>query len=75
VRGLTLLYPDHQCWISVTFWCGSAPLDYPSNGSGSNSDPTPLFRDLKDAKKKIISPYFFLITYPKAHYSIFSLKN
>jgi hypothetical protein len=29
-------------------------------------DPTPFF-DFKDAKKKKFS-YFFLITYPQAHY-------
>jgi hypothetical protein len=28
-------------------------------------DPTPFFSDFKDAKKK---KYFFLITYPQAHY-------
>ncbi len=26
-------------------------------------DPTPFFRDFKDAKKIIFSPYYFLITY------------
>ncbi len=29
-------------------------------------DPTPFFSDFKDAKKKF--SYFFLITYPQAHY-------
>jgi hypothetical protein len=29
-------------------------------------NPTPLFRDFKDAKKLIFSSYFFLITYPQA---------
>jgi hypothetical protein len=46
---------------------------------GANSDPrlrtdpdptpdlTPFFSDFKDAKKLFFS-YFFLITYPQAHY-------
>jgi hypothetical protein len=31
-------------------------------------DPTPFFSDFKDAKKIIIFSYFFLSTYPQAHY-------
>jgi hypothetical protein len=30
-------------------------------------DPTPFFCDFKDAKNKILSSYFFLITYSQAH--------
>jgi hypothetical protein len=30
-------------------------------------DPTPFFSDFKDAEKNCFS-YFFLITYPRAHY-------
>ncbi len=32
---------------------------------GADPDPTPSFSDLKEAKKK---SYFFLQTYPQAHY-------
>ncbi len=32
------------------------------------SDPTPFFSDFKDSKKNYFGPYFFLITYPQAHY-------
>ncbi len=35
----------HQCWGSVTFWCGS--------GSA-----TPFFSDFKDAKKSFLLYYF-----------------
>ncbi len=31
-------------------------------------DPTPFFSDFKDAKKEKKIPYFFLMTYPQAHY-------
>jgi hypothetical protein len=31
-------------------------------------DPTPLFRDFKDAKKTFFPPYYFLLTYPQAHF-------
>jgi hypothetical protein len=35
--------------------------------SDPNPDPTPFFSDFKDAKKNF-SSYFFLRTYPQAHY-------
>jgi hypothetical protein len=44
----------HQCWGSVTFWCGSVPV---TNGPDPTPDPTPFFIDFKDAKKM---SYFFL---------------
>jgi hypothetical protein len=45
----------------VTFWCGSGDPYL----SLTDPDPTPIFSDFKDAKKKI--SYFFLKTYPPAH--------
>ncbi len=52
----------NQCWGFVTFWCGSGdPYLW-------LMDPASFFRDFNDAKKDYFFPYFFLITYPQAHY-------
>ncbi len=53
-----------QCRGSVTFWCGSVPLTNES-GSGSRSD---FFLHWLQWMKNIVFSYFFLITYPQAHY-------
>ena len=41
------------------------PTPYPD--PTPDLDPTPFFTDFKDANKKFYL-YFFLITYPQAHY-------
>ncbi len=46
---------------------GSVPLTNGS-GSGSNSGSDSLISDFKDAKRLFFFIYFFLITYPQAHY-------
>jgi hypothetical protein len=48
------------------------PDAVPTPDPDPTPDPTPSFCDFKDAKK-INFLYFFLITYPQAHY--LSLKN
>ncbi len=70
--------PVHQCWGSVTFWCGSgsgSPDPYlwlmdPDPTLDPTPDPTPFFIDLKDAimQKIIIFSHFFLITCPQVHH-------
>ncbi len=54
----------NQCWGSVTFWWGSESAD-PHLWL---MDQTLFFSDFKDVNKIYFLPYFFLITYPQAHY-------
>jgi hypothetical protein len=46
--------PWTQCWGSLTFWCGSGSADPHLwlMDPDPTPDPTPFFRDFKDAKKK-----------------------
>jgi hypothetical protein len=56
-----------QCWGSVTFWCGSGPVDpyLLLMDPDPTPDPTPFFSDFKDAKKYFFS--YFLLELARKH--------